>query len=87
MNTKVAVLKMKKVLKKLVSSYRKEERNQPCQLEIEDNAVNEAIEAKLAELLASAPPSQQTLLRWEFSGLGAGSVYSGCQVAGPQLAR
>ena len=51
--------------------------------EMTDNAINEAIEARLAALVASAPmTSTQQLLRFEVGG----EVYTGCQVAGPQLA-
>ena len=53
---------------------------------MEDNAINEALEAKLALMIAQSPSSQQMNLRLELAEFGPVSVYSGCQVAGPQVA-
>ncbi len=55
--------------------------------EMMENAANEALEARLAVLLATAPaaePAEITLYMWESAG--SVRVYTGCQKAGPQVA-
>ena len=87
MNSKLATMKIKNILKKLISVYRKQEnKEENYQVEMEDNAINEALEAKLAQMIALAPSTRQMNLRLELTEFGAVSVYSGCQVAGPQVA-
>ena len=86
MNTKSTINKVKKVLKKLISTYSKKSAEQASfQTEIDENALNEALEARLAELLARAPSSNQIILSLQLEAGHQVSVYSGCQVAGPQL--
>lgn len=87
MNTKPTTRRIKSILKKLISVYRKQEDNKETfNTEMEDNAINEALEAKLALMIAQSPSSQQMNLRLELPEFGPVSVYSGCQVAGPQVA-
>ena len=87
MNTKLTTRRIKSILKKLISVYRKQEQdNKTFNREMEDNAINEALEAKLALMIAQSPSSQQINLRLELPEFGSVSVYSGCQVAGPQVA-
>ena len=86
MNTKLTTRRIKSILKKLISVYRKQDNNKTFSTEMEDNAINEALEAKLALMIAQSPSSQQMNLRLELPEFGPVSVYSGCQVAGPQVA-
>ena len=88
MNTKLTTRRIKSILKKLISVYRKQEQDnkKTFNREMEDNAINEALEAKLALMIAQSPSSQQMNLRLELPEFGPVSVYSGCQVAGPQVA-
>lgn len=87
MNTKPTTRRIKSILKKLISVYRKQEDNKETfNTEMEDNAINEALEAKLSLMIAQSPSSQQMNLRLEVPEFGPVSVYSGCQVAGPQVA-
>ena len=86
MNTKLTTRRIKSILKKLISVYRKQDNNKTFNTEMEDNAINEALEAKLALMIAQSPSSQQMNLRLELPEFGPVSVYSGCQVAGPQVA-
>jgi hypothetical protein len=54
-----------------------------------ENAANEALEARLALLLATAPPAAQPA-EVNLYIMAAGStvrVYTGCQQAGPQAPR
>ena len=53
---------------------------------IEENLFNEAIESKLAGLIASSPSSSPTLMAVMISSDTSVTVYSGCQKAGPQTA-
>ena len=76
---------MKKILKKYLTTTKKIEAETMHAAEIEDNAINEAIEAQLASMLAQAPSAEQTLLRFRFYEHEEISIYSGCQVAGPQV--
>ena len=88
MNTKTLVNTIKKVLK-IVHHTKKNSKNKCAvinshQEEIDENAFNEALEAALAQRLASAPAcDKQMYMRLRLVEAGDVSVYSGCQVAGP----
>ena len=86
---------VKKVLKKLNSLIKKEKKlaemeqdnflNESYEEEIEENLQNELLEAKLAWLLAMAPPCQRANLCLQVSpSFLAVNVVSGCQQAQPQ---
>ena len=53
---------------------------------IAENKLNEALEAKLAYLIASSPSSSPSTMSVTISPGTPLSFYSGCQTAGPQVA-
>ena len=53
---------------------------------IAENLLNEALEAKLAYLIASSPSSPPSTMPVTISSGTSLSFYSGCQTAGPQVA-
>ena len=53
---------------------------------IVENLRNEAIEAKLAYMIASTPSSSPSMMCVTISSGTSLSFYSGCQTAGPQTA-
>ena len=83
-------MKVKKLLKKMNKQKKTEEADNninECNLDIiKENIRNEAIEAKLAYLIASSPPSSPFTMSLTTSSGESYSVYSGCQVAEPQIA-
>ena len=52
---------------------------------LQDNLYNERLEAALANLLANSTPCQAGTLHLQFQDGVSVSLYSGCQVAGPQV--
>ena len=87
MNSKIIVSKVKKSLKMLLSTYNKKKAAAAisCQAEIDENAANEALEARLAALVATAPAyTHQTLLSLRLQSGDEMTVYTGCQMAGAQ---
>ena len=89
---KKIVLKLKtlineKKLSKTIEVVKKENAlNQLNEDIITENLHNEAIEAALAHLIASTPSSSPSTMCVTISSGTSFSFYSGCQVAGPQLA-
>ena len=85
--TKTTVHKVKKILKKFLSTHNKQKNDDlSCSNEAAENAINEAIEARLAAMVASAPQSEPWTLKLQVDRLATVSVYTGCQAAGPQIA-
>ena len=84
---------VKKVLRKLNSMIKNEKMkkmerdnflNESFEEEIEENLQNELLEAKLAVLLAMAPPCQRVNLTLQISSNSFVNIVSGCQQAQPQ---
>ena len=84
---------VKKVLRKLNSMIKNEKMkkmerdnflNESFEEEIEENLQNELLEAKLAVLLAMAPPCQRVNLTLQISSTSFLNIVSGCQQAQPQ---
>ena len=85
---------VKKVLRKLNGIIKKEKKlakmeqdnflNESFEEEIEENLQNELLEAKLALLLALAPPCHRLNLRLQVSSSSSINIVSGCQQAQPQ---
>ena len=95
MNTKFIIHKVKKIVKKHFINKKEKVVMQQDNFSIysheeecNDNALNEAIEAALSQLIAISPAAaQQEVLRLRLAAVDRFhevSVYSGCQVAGPQ---
>ena len=88
MNTKFIYAKVKKMLKKHINNQNKKVVSNTVishQEEMDENALNEAIEAALSHRIAISPAAaKQQMVRLRLSNYGEVSVYSGCQVAGPQ---
>ena len=90
MNTKIIVNKLKKLVKHLATSQQQRKAKLALAAanhkeEMDENALNEAIEIALSQRLAMSPAAvKQEFLRLRLAGVGEVSVYSGCQVAGPQ---
>ena len=59
--------------------------NESSYEEIIENIQNEAIEAKLAFLIASTPASRPSTMSVTISSGTSLTFYSGCQTAGPQV--
>ncbi len=94
MNTKFIYNKVKSIVKKHFINKKEKitvEDNSSIyshEEECNENALNEAIEAALSQLIAISPAAaQQEVLRLRLAAVDRFhevSVYSGCQVAGPQ---
>ena len=91
------VVYIKKVLRQLLKLKKRESQLVKAAVcyeeEMMENAVNEALEARLALVLATAPPAAgQTELDFylmadnQSSSTSSVRVYTGCQRAGPQVA-
>ena len=80
-------MKLKKVLQKFLTTHNKHEVSSSYVDEVAENAINEAIEARLAAMVANAPESSNPwILQLQVDRLATVSVYTGCQTAGPQIA-
>ena len=94
MNTKFIYNKVKSIVKKHFITKKEKIAMQDNssiyshEEECNENALNEAIEAALSQLIAISPAAaQQEVLRLRLAAVDRFhevSVYSGCQVAGPQ---